>query len=244
MTSDIKTLKIAVLEAVNATREFAGLIGVNLDSSPVLGKVKRAMAAVAASGGAALDSALAADEGNDGTPETQEQRGTRRHQFLTNAISELTTAIIERASLNDLFAMVLEALYRSMDFTHVLFLLRDPARKTYATRFGFGADVEELKSRFEYRPEAREDIFQQAVQKGRNAVIIDTDDERYSLSIPDWCREMTRPRSILVFAVIVNKVCVGVIYADTCTEQLCVNAQELQLLNTLVKQLTLGVHQR
>ena len=171
-------------------------------------------------------------------------RTERRHLFLTNAISELTTAILERAPINALFTMVLEALYRSMSFTHVLFMMRDPKRRTYTTRFGFGEAVETLKGRFEYAITTTDDIFSQAVNKGRNAVIIDTADARYRDSIPDWCRTLVQPQSILVFAVIVNKVCIGLIYADACHEPLRISATELKLLNTLVKQLTLGVHTR
>lgn len=168
----------------------------------------------------------------------------RRHSFLTNAIAELTNAIIERASINDMFTMVLEALFRSMGFDHVVLMIRDPARKSFVARFGFGTDIEALKPGFEFRAEGGDDIFSAAVHKGRNAVIVDTNDERYRDSIPEWCRKLTQPRSILVFAVLVNKVCIAVIYADCCGDTIRVNAQEVQLLNTLVKQLTLGVRQR
>ena len=50
-----------------------------------------------------------------------------RSLFLANAIAELTTIIIEKAPINDLFAMVLEAFYRSLDFTPMLFVMRASA---------------------------------------------------------------------------------------------------------------------
>jgi GAF domain-containing protein len=75
-------------------------------------------------------------------------------------------------------------------------------------------------------------------------VIVDTRDEHYRDSAPVWCRDLLEPNSILLFAVFMNKVCIGLIYADTCNENLSINAQELKLLNTLAKQLTLGLHQR
>ena len=246
---DTAKLKATVVEAVNATREYAGLIRTELATTPLLGKVERAMRD-SPEAGAVVD----VDDGDNGLPdlsatqrflvETEAERGVRRHTFLTNAIAELTNAIIERATINDMFTMVLEALFRSMGFEHVLLMIRDPARKSFVARFGFGADIEALKPRFEFKPEGGQDIFNLAVQKGRNAVIVDTSDERYRDSIPDWCRNLTQPRSILVFSVLVNKVCIAVIYADCCSDSIRVNAQEVQLLNTLVKQLTLGVRPR
>ncbi len=239
-------LKKAVANAVDATRSYAELISLDVHSTPFLGKVKRAVTDDAGS----LDNmtgALAAGRGrapSDAAIETEVARTERRHLFLTNAISELTTAILERAPINAMFTMVLEALYRSMGFTHVLFMMRDPKRRTYTTRFGFGEAVDTLKGHFEYTISTTDDIFSQAVSKGRNAVIIDTNDARYCDSIPDWCRTQLQPQSILVFAVVVNKVCIGLIYADACHEPLRISATELKLLNTLVKQLTLGVHTR
>jgi len=246
---DTARLKATVVEAVNATREYAGMIRTDLATTPLLGKVERAMRDVQeASTGQFGEATSAGVPSFDATQqflvETEAERGVRRHSFLTNAIAELTNAIIERASVNDMFTMVLEALYRSMGFDHVLLMIRDPARKSFVARNGFGDQVDALKPGFEFKAEGGEDIFSLAVQKGRNAVIVDTEDERYRASIPDWCRNLTAPRSILVFSVLVNKVCIAVIYADCCRDSIRVNAQEVQLLNTLVKQLTLGVRQR
>ena len=249
VTLDTAKLKSTVVDAVNATREYAGLIRTDLATAPLLGKVERAMRDTPdGSSGEVGEEMPDYDPDMQATTqflvESEAERGVRRHSFLTNAIAELTNAIIERASINDRFTMVLEALFRSMGFDHVLLMIRDPARKSFVARFGFGDDVEVLKSSFEFKPEGGEDIFSLAVQKGRNAVIVDTDDDRYRDSIPDWCRKLTQPRSILVFSVLVNKICIAVIYADCCKDSIRVNAQEVQLLNTLVKQLTLGVRQR
>jgi serine/threonine protein kinase len=242
---DLAQLKQRVVEAVAATRDYAELMGGDLVSSPLLGRVKRAMGDGNVSHEGLPAVVTDDDRDNEDTAaESPHGAANRRQTFLANAISELTTAIIERAPVNDLFTMVLEAFYRSMGFTRVLFLIRDPARRGYVTRFGFGADADQLKGRFEFKLDGADDVFTQAARKGRNAVIIDTDDERYRDAVPAWCRQLTAPRSLLTFAVIVNKLTLGVIYADSIDEPVRINAQDLQLLNTLVKQLTLGVHQR
>ncbi|MGE0486160.1 MAG: HDOD domain-containing protein [Gammaproteobacteria bacterium] len=268
MPIEAKRLKVVVGDAVEATRDYAKLINVDLDSTAFLGNVVRAIrppeegssttgamaqngeakAASSSSAGSPETPGSAGTEGIAGTTavdtESETERSARRDVFLTNAISELTTAIIERAPINDMFTMVLEAFYRALGFSHVLFMMRDPKQRAYITRFGFGGDLEQLKASFVYRIAAEDDIFRQATARGRNAVIINTGDERYATQIPAWCSELMHPSSILLFAVVVNKVCLGLIYADTSDNTLSINAQELKLLNTLVKQLTLGINQR
>lgn len=123
-------------------------------------------------------------------------------------------------------------------------MMRDPRQAAFRTRFGFGEGIDDLKARFTYVPDRVDDIFRQAAVRGRNAVIVDTRDERYRDGIPGWCRDLVDPQSILLFAAVVNKVSIGLIYADTCDARLSINVQELKLLNTLVKQLSLGVNRR
>ena len=260
---EAEALKSALADAVEATREYAKLISIDLESSPFLGQVRNALEPTAAdahdtaspaSNASTLETGSTSGDGDKAAPRTETQGHNaaveedhdpaQRQIFLTNAISELTTAIIEKSPINDMFTMVLEAFYRSFNFSHVLFMMRDPKQRAYKTRFGFGTAIDERKADFSYKVSDTDDIFHQAVRKGRNAVIIDASNERYAGQIPPWCLEATQPQSILLFSIVVNKVCIGLIYADTCDGQLAISAQELKLLNTLVKQLTLGVNQR
>lgn len=261
-----RELKTATTSAIGATREYAGLISINLDSSPLLGRVARAaqhenenedqptargseaattaQAAAGASGVAEPgETASAAASSDDPQAAGGNAEPDQRLAFLTNAISELTTAILEQAPINDMVALVLEAFYRALGFSHVLFMIRNPKQHSYNTRFGFGTDSEAIKAQFTYVISDEDNIFRQAIHKGRNAVIIDTSDTSRADDIPQWVKELTNPDSILVFSVLVNKKCIGLIYADTCDGQLQISAQELKLLNTLVKQLTLGMTQ-
>ena len=244
---DRKNLQSVVQDALSQTREFASIISNDLQSTPFFGKVERA---VAEPGVDAENSHLTADRAEplaDPTPAAsspENDTSGNKQLFLTNAIADITTAIIERAPVNDMFVMVLEAIYRALAFSHVLLLVRDPRSQGFTTRFGFGDSVDSMKQEFSFRIDATEDIFSLAVRKGRNAVIVDTADEKYAHLVPAWVREMNAPKSILVFSIVVNKKCIGLIYADSCESPVSINAQLLKLLNTLVKQLTLGIQQR
>ena len=75
-------------------------------------------------------------------------------------------------------------------------------------------------------------------------MIIDTGDPGQRALVPDWLRTLAEPRSVLLFPVVVNRKCIALIYADSREAQLKINAQELKLLDTLVKQMTLGIQSR
>lgn len=248
-----EALKEAVQQAVDATREYAGIISVDVESTPLLKRIEGAVRPPTES--TAGDKPAPADDagpgevtlgGVDGDPEPHPDpaAGGTADAFLTDAIAELTGAIVENAPLNDMFMMVLEAFYRGMGFAHVLLLLRDQRNQHYATRFGFGTGIEQLKSEFIYRPGSKPDIFQLAADRARNAIILDTSEPRYRQVIPSWVFEQTDPRSLLLFPIVVQKKCIAMIYADTVGEVARVDAAQLKLLNTLVKQLVLGMQPR
>jgi GAF domain-containing protein len=63
-------------------------------------------------------------------------------------------------------------------------------------------------------------------------------------SIPDWCHELTDPRSLVLFPIIANNSCIGMIYADQVDRHATIDAQEFKLLMTLIRQASLAIQQR
>ena len=245
-------IKSAVNNAIQKAGNYAKLLNIDLGSTPLLARVRKAVNPTAdeseANDNATGDSSSGPPSSGDTGPASEAQdlpdASSNRQEFLTNAVSELTTAIIEQAPINDMFTMVMEAIYRSLNCTHVLFLMRDARANRFVTRLGFGDDLDALKQAFSFEVEEAEDIFNQGARQGRNAVILDTEDPKQKAQLPGWCRELTAPRSALLFSIVVNRRCLGLIYADTVGRPLQIHTQELNLLNTLVKQLSLGMRPR
>jgi len=238
-----KDLREAVGRAVEATRDYVGVLALDVESAGFFKKVVQRLAPASAGGVISDDteSLAAATEpiavGDDG-------QSHDRKAFLVNAMTDLTNALLDNTPVNQIFTMVIESFYRGMGFTRVLLLIRDPKRGMLQARFGFGAQVDDIMPKFAFRTGPEDDVFNESVRRGKDFVILDADQGQYREKIPAWCRELASPRSILLFPLTANRNCIGLIYADKVGEQLLFNMQELKLLNTLIKQALLAFQQR
>ncbi|HMM77126.1 MAG TPA: HDOD domain-containing protein [Gammaproteobacteria bacterium] len=241
-----KELREAVGRAVEATRDYAGVLALDVESASFFKKVVKRLRPAAA--GAAAPAAAGGEAGAravDIADAASEEIATdARKTFLVNAIAELTNALLEGTPVNQIFTMVLESFYRGMDFTRVLLLIRDPKRGALQARFGFGAQVEDIMPKFGFRAGPEDDVFNEAARRGKDFVILDVEHGQYRDKIPAWCRELAAPRSILLFPLTANRSCIGLVYADKVGERLDLKVQELKLLNTLIKQALLAFQQR
>lgn len=239
----VPQLREAVMRSVDATRNYATLLTVDVKTSSFFKKVVRRMI-----GEPAPDKTLPA------TPPAQraacasvavsEDPAEDRRMVLVNAVTEITNALLEQLPVNQIFSMVLEAFYRGIDFTRVLLLLRDPKRHALQARLGLGADSPEIVPKFGFKADDATDIFNETVRKGREFIVLDVNATQYQDQVPGWCRALTNPHSILLFPLLANKACIGLIYADKVGEQVMFTVQELKLLNTLIKQASLAFNQR
>ncbi len=167
-----------------------------------------------------------------------------RKTLLVNSITEITSVLLGAYEINDVFMMILEAFYRGMGFSRVLLCVRDAKSNSVHARFGFGPEVDELLKKFSFKTGAGNDIFQKSVTEGREFIVLNatrTDDEHV---VPEWCRTLTNPTSVVVFPIMANKRCIALIYADTMDHPASIAVDELRLLKALVNQASLAIQQR
>jgi|LNFM01.1.fsa_nt_gb serine/threonine protein kinase len=241
-----KELREAVSRAVEATRTYASVLSIDVESASFFKKVVKRLqpptAAESAAGGAVATAA--GSDARPGATVLADEPPSDRKAFLVNAITDLTNALLDNTSVNQVFTMVLEAFYRGMGFSHVMLMIRDPKRNALQARFGFGDNIEALMPKFGFKTGPEPDVFNEAVSKGKDFVILDVNAEQYRNKVPVWCRTLTDPHSVLLFNLTSNRTCIGLIYADKVGEQLLFSVQEIKLLNTLIKQALLAFQQR
>ncbi len=59
-------------------------------------------------------------------------------QTLAAGIQDITNAMVEDFKLSDVLRMILEAMFRALDFHRVIFCMRDPKLDALTGRFGLG----------------------------------------------------------------------------------------------------------
>ena len=165
--------------------------------------------------------------------------------ILTAGIQDITNTLVGSYELNDLLRIILETMYRAMQFTRVLLCIRDPGANVLRGRFGFGLDVDQvLKRGFNIPLAPTRDAFYAAISQGADIYIEDVNAESIRNHIPEWYRKLVPARSLALFPIVLAQKPVGLFYAD------CDNAaairfgrDELNLLKTLRNQAVLAIRQ-
>jgi hypothetical protein len=162
-------------------------------------------------------------------------------QALSAGIRDVTEALTSDCSLNDLLHMVLETMYRGMDFTRTMIFIRDARANTMRARFGFGADIERVIPQCNFSLAFAPDAFHVSIEKGADIVIENAHAENIAQRIPDWYRKAIRAKSFLLLPVMLKGQAIGLLYADSeKPDGIKIDAEQLGLLRTLRGQVTLA----
>ena len=167
-------------------------------------------------------------------------------EILSKGVQEIAGALLEDFSLNDLLRMILEVMYRGMEFTTVLICIRNTKEPLMAGRFGFGPDISELIKGFQFRIDTKsEDVFNISLSEDQDVLINDAWDERISKRIPAWYRKLTASGSFILIPITVMKMPIGMIYADKeKADEIAVTPSMLRYIKTLRNQALLAIKQR
>ncbi len=172
------------------------------------------------------------------------EAGLDPEAILSNGIQDVTSTLVGEYKLNDVLLMVLETIYRGLGFKHVIIFSRDMKQNRMVARFGFGEGTTELLPLFHFPLAFDSDVFHLALQKGLDIVIEDVGAANIANKIPLWYSEIIDARYFLLLPVVVNKVAVGLIYADRMdARKFQITTRQLSMLRTLRNQAVLAIKQ-
>ncbi len=159
---------------------------------------------------------------------------------LLDGIQDITRAILEGSGLNDILVMVLETLFRGVCFSRVVLCIRDARNASMVARFGLGQDMDTLLKRFRFNLDAGSDVFTRAVREQTDIIW----SGKVAGSIPEWHRQLLAPKAFVLYPIVVNRVCLGLIYADHEDGRRRVTESDQNYLNTLRNQAALAIKQQ
>lgn len=164
---------------------------------------------------------------------------------LQAGIQDVTNTLVSDFQLNDILHMVVETMYRGMEFNRAVMLFRDQRSYSMRAIFGFGAGVEQILPEFNFSLKFEPDVFHLAIEKGVDIVIEDVAADKMAGKIPEWYRNISEAKSFLLLPVMVNNKAVGCLYADMLSSnRLEVSTKLLGLLRTLRNQAVLAIKQK
>lgn len=164
---------------------------------------------------------------------------------LSAGIQDVTNTLVEDFNLNDVLQMVLETMYRGMQFNRVLIFVRDGKANLMRARFGFGSDIDRVLPRLQFPIPFEPDVFHVAMEKGVDIVIEDVNADNIATKIPAWYRSIVPAQCFLLLPVMINGRAIGLLYADMeNANSLQVSQRQLSLLRTLRNQAVLAIKQK
>ncbi|MFZ3018707.1 MAG: HDOD domain-containing protein [Gallionella sp.] len=165
--------------------------------------------------------------------------------ILGAGMQEVTNTMMGEFNLTDLLQMVLETIYRGMNFQRALFMLRNNKEGAMLARFGFGPDIGQIIPKFRFPLHFAPDVFHLSIEKGLDISIEDVRSLNISDKIPDWYHEAVNAPSFILLPLMLDGKAIGLIYADMPeANQLDISHQQLALLRTLRNQAVLAIKQK
>ncbi len=167
-------------------------------------------------------------------------------ETLAAGIQDITNVMVEDFKLSDVLRMILEAMFRALDFHRIIFCMRDPKTDTLTGRFGLGAGVEGVVKSFcvPLNAPGAPDLFATICAKGADTLISDASDPRLSERLPPWYRKVFNAPTFLILPLLIKGKPFGLIYADKADPHgLKIDEKELALLRTLRNQAVMAFKQ-
>lgn len=243
MTSDniTKLLDSSIKEA----EEFTRILNIDTSKVTVFNKLRKTIDNENSQYTTEVNNKSATDDGVSietikAEPKRQQQS---QHDILVNGIAEITGSLIGKIDLNNVLTMVLETIYRGMGFTRVLFAIHNAKNKQVIARFGLGKGIDEIVPEFRYSINDSDDIFVSTVKTGKEYIVLDVNSQEYKSRIPEWLRKLTLPTTVVLYPLVINKKCLGLIYADNDDADIKISMEALGFFKTLRNQATLAIQQ-
>jgi eukaryotic-like serine/threonine-protein kinase len=166
---------------------------------------------------------------------------------LSAGIQDITDTLAgDSFRLEQVLRMVLETMWRALDFRRVVFCLRDARSDTIVGRFGLGLDAQAVAKRFRVQlgavPGEQPDLFATACRKGADMLISDA--ARMAERLPGWFRSEVNAPSFLLLPLVMKGAPLALIYADKGEAgAIVLEDKELALLRTLRNQAVMAFKQ-
>jgi len=165
---------------------------------------------------------------------------------LAAGIQDISNAMTEDFQLSDVLRMILETMFRAMDFRRIVFCMRDAKSELLTGRFGLGEGVDAIVSSFKVslKATASPDLFTAVCTKGADTMISDATEPRLAQRLPAWYRQSVNAPTFLLLPLQIKDRPFGLIYADKGQPGgLALDEKELALLRTLRNQAVMAFRQ-
>ena len=160
---------------------------------------------------------------------------------VINGIQDITNALLENCSVNEILSMIIETIFRGLGFTRVLLCVADRKSGQMVSRHALGRDADRITRQFRFPLNSDDDLFSKTIRSKEHLVFPRTG--LTSDDLPKWFRDIMSPRLCILLPIVVNGICPAAIYCDLEDSPQQFSAKQFNYLNTLRKQAALALKQ-
>ncbi|MCI4626918.1 MAG: HDOD domain-containing protein, partial [Candidatus Magnetoovum sp. WYHC-5] len=180
-----------------------------------------------------------------GVIETKQVVYTSLDDILQKGVFDVMSSLLEDYTINDILQIILEIIYRGMEFFRTVICIRNARTNVMEARFGFGPDVDKITKDFRFRIEEDADIFNIALRKNTEIVVTNINAPDIKAKIPLWYRRAVNAQTFILLPIVVNSLPIGIIYADKIySSEIVIPKHQLWYLKTLRMQAILAFKQK
>jgi hypothetical protein len=160
--------------------------------------------------------------------------------IVLDGMQEISQAMIAGHNVNEIAAISLEILYRSLGFHRALMFVREGASQMMALRSAHGRLSRQLLLKVHFKIDQGRDFFNSAVQSGKDLIVSDAYDPGIRHLVPTWYRSHIDAPAFIFLPVTVQHFTFAALYADRTKEGRPITDAEYRYLNMLRNQLALA----
>ena len=161
---------------------------------------------------------------------------------LTDGIQDITNTLTGDYTINQVFQMILETIYRALSGSRVVLCLKDKNINCITARFGYGDNIDQVIDKFSLPMAYQADVFHIAFKNNQDIRIENTQEDNIRKRIPDWYHRDIGAKSFTIFPININHSPIALIYIDNSQDRTVqISDSQLGLLKTLRNQAVLAI---
>lgn len=166
-------------------------------------------------------------------------------RILEQGIQDVTHCLTEDSPMNDILRMILEVIFRAMNFHQVIFCIKNMSTLQIEGRYGLGPDVQSVLPSFKFLLGGKEDIFNFALSEGSDLIVPDIKDKKVENFIPPWYARMISAQTFVVLPLLIRQTPIGLIYMDKLkADGIVITPARLNHMRTLRNQGILAIRKK
>jgi len=128
----------------------------------------------------------------------------QRAAILTDGLHEIVGVMGGSYNLGDVIYMILETMYRGLEFNRVIFCLMDATKTRMMARFGLGENVDDIVPHFQFLTGHSADIFNVSISQAKGIIIDDAAAPNIIRNVPEWYQTIIGAPSFLIYPLTVK----------------------------------------